>query len=89
MNDLMKLALKCLPGTCSLGTHQGYNEGITKQTYTPHFPSNMMFLPLAMRDHLIQMDHTAPSSGHPGIQQTITHLVTNSSWISTNSEVMQ
>ncbi len=45
-------------------------------------PPNLTYVPLALRPRVIQLVHSTPSSGHPGIAATI-QLLTNCFWWST------
>ncbi|KAI2667413.1 Transposon Tf2-6 polyprotein [Labeo rohita] len=42
-------------------------------------PDNLVYVPLSLRPRVLAEVHTAPSSGHPGIEATL-HLLSNRFW---------
>jgi hypothetical protein len=57
-------------------------------TPSPQCPAGRLYVPSAVRDHLIYWAHTSPSSGHPGIGRTV-RCLSGKYWWSTLAKDMR
>ncbi|KAI2651009.1 Transposon Tf2-6 polyprotein [Labeo rohita] len=55
------------------------SEAQTQDPSPPECPADLTYVPLCLRPRVLAQVHSAPSSGHPGIEATL-HLLSNRFW---------